>query len=113
MASKIGQIRIPGYTSLSFNSEGWSQNLLGSAGPINKLGIYAVPGTVFKIKQEQQNFDEPTLLTIGGTGLFSIDLDKHYISELYLSEASYKMLTEPANHFIVIDYIYVEQEAEI
>ena len=47
MASKIKQIRYPGQ-ELEFN-EGWSENIIANLGSVTQLGIYALPGTRFKI----------------------------------------------------------------
>lgn len=106
MTSKIGQIRIP-ETSLEF-TDNWSENLL--LGPTSKLSIYAVPGTTFKLFQSRVS--TYTTLVIGGTGLFSIDVDTNYITELFLSEQSYQNIEQSA-HFVIIDYVYIAKEEEI
>lgn len=51
MNKKIKQFRFP-ETLLEdnfFTEDGWSLNLIENLGPVTQLGIYALPGSRFKI----------------------------------------------------------------
>ena len=103
MASKIKQIRYPGQQKLKFN-EGWSENIIANLGSVTQLGIYALPGTRFKINQA--NSDSVEELIINGSGIFSINLEDRPITSISLAEASYNNVVQLGKHFIIIDLIY-------
>ena len=103
MASKIKQIRYPGQ-ELEFN-EGWSENIIANLGSVTQLGIYALPGTRFKINQA--NSDSVEELIINGSGIFSINLEDRPITSISLAKASFdNIIPLGKKHFIIIDLIY-------
>ena len=101
MASKIKQICYPGQ-ELKFN-EGWSENIITNLGSVTQLGIYALPGTRFKINQANSGSAEE--LIINGSGIFSINLEDRPITSISLAEESYNNI-KSGQHFIIIDLIY-------
>ena len=101
MASKIKQIRYP-EQELKFN-EGWSENIIANLGSVTQLGIYALPGTRFKINQVNSGSAEE--LIINGSGIFSINLKDRPIISMSLAEESYNNI-KSGQHFIIIDLIY-------
>ena len=101
MASKIKQIRYP-EQELKFN-EGWSENIIANLGNITQLGIYALPGTRFKINQANSSFAEE--LIINGSGIFSINLEDRPITSINLAKESFDNI-QMGQHFIIIDLIY-------
>lgn len=107
MASRIKQIRFPGYIInddqwIEDQSAGkfWSPNLLEGLGSVTQLGIYALPGTEFKT-----NKNIPQTLIINGSGLFSLNLEETPLNYLSLSKSSYDNIKQ-SQHFIIIDLIY-------
>ena len=101
MASKIKQIRYPGQ-ELKFN-DGWSDNIIANLGSVTQLGIYALPGTRFKINQANSGSEEE--LIINGSGIFSINLEDRPITSISLAKESFDNI-QPGQHFIIIDLIY-------
>ena len=104
MAKHIAQFRLPG-TGLTFIND-WSENIL--KGPTTSLSIYGLPGTKFKITQNQSSHT----FILNNTGLFSVGLDEYPIKELYLNSESYDTITaDNSGHVLIIDYIYIDEEA--
>lgn len=104
MAKHIAQFRLPG-TDLAFIN-GWSENIL--KGPATSLSIYGLPGTKFKITQNQSSHS----FILNNTGLFSVSFEEYPIKELYLNSDSYDIITtENSGHVLIIDYIYIDEEA--
>ena len=104
MASKIKQIRYPDPgQKLKFNG-GWSENIIANLGSVTQLGIYALPGTRFKINQA--NSDSVEKLIINGSGIFSINLEDRPITSISLAKASFDNINQLGQHFIIIDLIY-------
>ena len=68
-----------------------------------QLGIYALPGSRFRINQANTNKIEE--LIINGSGLFSINVQDRPINELSIWHEDYDKI---GNHYIVIDMIYEE-----
>lgn len=101
MASKIKQIRYPGQ-ELKFNN-GWSENIIANLGSVTQLGIYALPGTRFKINQANSGSAEE--LIINGSGIFSINLEDRPINSISLAKESFDNI-QTSQHFIIIDLIY-------
>ena len=104
MASKIKQIRYSGQEELKFNEGGWSENIIAKLGSVTQLGIYALPGTRFKINQA--NSDSVEELIINSSGIFSINLEDRPITSISLAEASFDNIKQLGEHFIIIDLIY-------
>ena len=103
MASKIKQIRYHYLgQELKFN-EGWSENIITNLGSVTQLGIYALPGTRFKINQANSGSAEE--LIINGSGIFSVNLEDRPITSISLAEESYNNI-KSGQHFIIIDLIY-------
>lgn len=105
MANKITQIRYTGdieVDNLQFDN-GWSNNIIEGLDNVTQLGIYALPGTRFKINQK--NSDTVQDLIINGFGIFSINLKDRAIKNLNLSENSYNKIKD-GSHFIIIDLVY-------
>ena len=86
MANKIAQLRFSEDSQLNFKN-GWSNNLLTDLGDVFRLGIYALPGTQFKINQENASSIET--LIIGSSGFFNIETEKYPITNIQLSQTSY------------------------
>lgn len=103
MASKIKQIRYYPGQKLKFN-EGWSENIIANLGSVTQLGIYALPGTRFKINQANSGSAEE--LIINGSGIFSINLEDRPITSISLAKASFDNINQLGQHFIIIDLIY-------
>ena len=100
MAKQIAQLYYDGNSKPPFENgtqiEGWSTNLLQGLGSVTQIGIYALPGTQFKInKGSEQTF------IIGSSGLFSLSINENPIKELYVN---YNL--ENTGHFIIIDLVY-------
>lgn len=102
MASKIKQIRYP-EQELKFNN-GWSENIIANLGSVTQLGIYALPGTRFKINQANSGSAEE--LIINGSGIFSINLEDRPITSISLAEESFNNIIQLGRHFIIIDLVY-------
>lgn len=102
MAKKIAQLRFPG-SSIDFKNTDWSENLVENLGTIMQVGIYALPGTKFKISQ---NEGAEAALIINGLGIFNMDVTDHPINSIRLSKSSYDLMSN--NQFIVIDLVYEE-----
>ena len=106
MNKKIKQFRFP-ETLLEdnfFTEDGWSLNLIENLGPVTQLGIYALPGSRFKINQKQSSSVEE--LVINGHGVFSIDLEEHPLTSISIHKESYNN-AKNNNHFIIIDVLYI------
>lgn len=111
MQKKIKQLRFDNSNSSEITfTNGWSNNLIETLGPVIQLGIYALPGTRFKINQAQ-SYGEIEELIINGYGLFSIDLENKPITTISLHQESYNNSKEN-NHFIIIDLIYIPKGVE-
>mgnify|MGYP003300334051 CR=1 FL=1 len=103
MAKKIAQLRFPG-SSISFkDGASWSDNLVEDLGTIMQVGIYALPGTKFKISQ---NEGAEVALIINGLGVFNMDVTDYPINSIKLSKSSYELISN--NQFIIIDLVYEE-----
>lgn len=110
MASKIKQIRFPGYPISGDDywkqdqntKKFWSPNLLKDLGSVIQLGIYALPGTEFRTNENI----EQTLI-INGSGLFSLNVEEIPLNYLSLNKDSYDN-TVQSQHFIIIDLVYEE-----
>lgn len=109
MNKKIKQFRFPD-PDLQFEKdfftedEEWSLNLIENLGPVTQLGIYALPGSRFKINQQQSSSVEE--LVINGHGVFSIDLEERPITSISVHKESYNN-TKENNHFIIMDLLYI------
>lgn len=104
MNKKIKQFRFPN-DPITFTGD-WSDNLANDLGQITQLGIYALPGTKFKINQILSDSVEE--LIINGYGTFSIDVEDKPITSISLNRNSYNNANN--NHFIIIDMVYVPKE---
>lgn len=107
MSSKIKQLRFPDIEleEKDFVDE-WSENLIKDLGIVTSLGIYALPGSTFKINQTELIQNEETLV-INGLGTFSINTEEHPIKSIQLSKESYNLISSN-NNFIILDLIYEE-----
>lgn len=103
MASKITQKRYSGKEGELTFDKGWSENILENLGSVTQLGIYALPGTRFRINQISS--DSPEELIINGSGIFSINLEDRPIVNISLNEDSFNNI-KSGQHYIIIDLIY-------
>ena len=114
IVKKIEQIRLPDpeHKNLIVFEEGkdWSNNIFNNR-LVTKLGICGLPGTTFKITQN--DILNETSFTLGNTGLFSLELeDNSYINELYLNKNSYDIIINSGGHYLIIDYLYAVAKEE-
>lgn len=111
MAKHIAQFRLPDMALPLFNDgsqfkDGWSKNLL--QGPASSLSIYGMPGTEFKITQNQSSHS----FILNNTGLFSVNFEEQPIKGLYLNSKNSNITTANIlSHVLIIDYIYIDEEA--
>lgn len=106
MAKRIAQLRLIGDNTDSIEFiEHWSTNLLTNK-EVLVLGIYALPGTRFKI-----NHNNTQEIVIGASGIFTLSCEQKPLTTLYLNKHSYERLqSNTSKHFIVIDMVYMEGE---
>lgn len=107
MANKITQLRFPTIELSYIEGQEWSDNLIADLGSVTQLGIYALPGTKFRISQLESALDAEFM--INGSGLFSMNTKERPINSIRLSKSSYDNAINN-NHFIVLDLIYNEIE---
>ena len=111
MVRKIKQIRFPEQSGSIVFTDGWSNNLVQDLGNVVQLGIYALPGTQFRINQDVNiNSLLNKELIINNSGLFSVNIEDNPIISIQLSENSYENIKEA--HAIIIDLVYVERGVE-
>ena len=107
MLRKIIQLRYPD-GNLSFESDNftsdWSDNLLIGYGNVVSLGIYGLPGLIFKINQ--LNANNPETLILNGSGIFNMQMENRPLTDLRIHKDSVNLLTSNHSHYLVLDLIY-------
>lgn len=104
MAKTIEQLCFFGDESIEFEENGYSTNLINGKNVI-QLGIYAVPGTKFRINQIDS--DNSKDLIINGSGIFSMNIENRPITKLSIFKNSFENIAN-SQHQIIIDLITEE-----